>query len=339
MVLVLLLCKIFYLKIPMTIRNSEPSSKLQGRPKRAAIRENVVGILRLLTVPTVVVLAAFIPDLIVKWGNFTTNLMELDAPAKTEILRKVFETCGKEEWKACDNYDADRWAAESYIYLDVAERFGPKLRKTVAQIFRPAYLRTSLYESLSGPVKNCMSLMGRQLSTVGKARLDYQAFLTQYNELNGVECQYLHAAFVYPTFSDDQVDPGKAILRRIGAIEHLTEALALKEDSKIPAIRARLSAIQRNTLAGLAGTGAADLAARTNKLNEDVGAIQSMLYGLRDNKTSTLEMEQAEEEAWRGRIKTGMLLVISFLLIALNWRKLLHSASELWMIVMHGGHS
>jgi hypothetical protein len=330
----------------MTIRSSEPypepSSKLQSPSKWGAIRDNISGIFRLIAIPAAVTLAMILPDQIVKWGNFTTGLMVLNDSEKTDILRKVFDICGQNDWKACENYDAERWAQESYIYLDMAEtsferRVGGKIRKSVAQLFRTAYVRASLYDTLSGDVKHCMSLMGQQLGATEKASLDYAAFVVRYSEIVGSECQFLYSAFIYPVSSDDRAQPERAVNRRIATVDRLTEALALRADSKIPAIRARLAVIQKGTLSGLANVCTADIPARSAKLNDDVGAIQSTLFGFRDNKTSNLDLEQAEEESARGHIKNALLMLISLLLIVLNAKKLGHAFNELWMIITHHG--
>jgi hypothetical protein len=298
----------------------------------------LLAILKLVAVPAFVTFALIIPEQVVKWGSFTTGLMELNGPEKTDILRKLFEKCGKSDWKACENYDADRWAQDSNIYLEMVasafeKRYGGRLRKTIANMFRPTYIRASFYESMSGDVRRCVVLMGQQIGQfAGKTALDYPTFLNRYNESYGLECGFLAAAFGYPMFADESQKPEAAVRRRIATIEHLTEALAIRADSTIPSIRARLASIQRATLGP---ANCADLPRRAASINDDVEAIHSTLYGFTDNRTSIRDLEQAEEEATRERIKTLLLTLISLALIALNAKKLGHSFADLWVTISH----
>jgi hypothetical protein len=333
----------------MTIR--DPSSRPPKAPvdpaaknaKWASFRRHLVAILRLTAVPIAVTLAMILPDQLVKWGNFTTGPMALNNSEKTEILRKVFEKCGGSNWTVCENYDAERWAQDGDIYLTMVEtmferRQGGKLRKSIAQLFRPTYVRASFYESLSVDIKDCVWTIKIEASKADpKGGLNYMTFLTQFNENHGRECGFLYDAFAYPVFGKEKdSDPLETpVNRRIQTIESLTEAIAIRADSKIPAIGARLTAIERGTLDGLAKVCTADIPWRSRKLSDEIASIRSALYGFTNNRTSIRELEQAEEETARAQIKNILLTLISLLLIVLNAKTLGHHFNELWTTISH----
>jgi hypothetical protein len=324
---------------------SNQSSRSQTSPGDvpSSWRDQLLAILKLIAVPVAVTLAMVLPDQLVKWANFTTGVMVLNNPEKTEILRKVFDKCGGASWTVCANYDAERWAQDANIYLAMVEdsfekRYGGKLRKSIAQLFRSTYIRASFYESLSGEIKHCTSLLSIQLSqTADRNGLDYPALLSQYNEIYGLECGFLYDAFSYPRFENEAQQPEQAVTRRIKTIDRLTEALAIRADSKIPAIRARLTAIEKETLEGLTNVCRADIPGRSLKLSDNVDAIESALYSFGNNRTSILDLEQSEEDAARAFIKNILLTLISLMLIVFNAKRLGHAFNELWITISHHG--
>lgn len=281
-------------------------------------------IAKVAAVPAIILLAVELPDLLVSRWDFSINPMVLKDREKTEILRTIFERCIESNWD-CENYYPDQWntlsiRAENKLY-HLFERRPHEFRKTIPSDIRRLYIRVSLFEAMTGDIKDCSRKLKNERSKIDTHGHDYFEFLRQYNIAFGYECSFLHKSFSNPvTERERSHGASTAIERRIRAIEGVTKALEFRPESRIHNIGADLASIKTNTLAGLLGkcSSEATLEQREKKLNSKIDNIHNALYEAGKKKTSLLELKNSQDKKIRDDLRYWMFITLAIFLLFVN---------------------
>jgi hypothetical protein len=292
---------------------SPEGTRYRGPKERLrALPGSVWELLKIIAIPAALSLSILLPDKIVSFANVTTPLMILTDEETTELLQELFERCYKENWR-CDTLDPREWQSRSSIYISKVEDFFNRrwiLHKSIGKLFRPGYIRASLYATLSGQVKECNTKINMQLNRVvngnsGGQEQYYHKFIEEFNVAYGRECGFLYNAFDYSVHKEE-LPPSelyRAVNRRIGAIKNLTETLRFRADSYIHDMRTDIGHIKSKTLEGLSDIcdSAAGITQRQSELDGRVNNIDAAIYGLREIKTNNREPRAGRRRRLQGR--------------------------------------